>query len=114
MTEEFNRGKLKSEQIAKLREVFKAALADGRISSKELTQIQFFYYDSEPSESGFSALKDNVFKELVNPAIANHHVSEQARIMRVSRLFAGPFESDNITIFTFVKNRYLDKPLEMP
>lgn len=85
--EEFNTGKLKNDQFKELKELFQSALADGRISTKELAQIQFFYYDSELSEKDFSLLKDNIFRELVEMAIADHHVSQQEHqaILRVAK-----------------------------
>lgn len=85
--EEFNRGKLKNKQFEELRQLFRSALADGRISTEELARIQFFYYDSELSDGDFSLLKDNVFVELVEAAIADHQVSEQEHksILRIAK-----------------------------
>lgn len=85
--EEFNKGKLKTEQFDELKNLFQHALSDGRISTKELTQIQFFYYDSELSEEDFSLLKDDVFKNVVEAAIADHHVTEQEHkaILRIAK-----------------------------
>jgi hypothetical protein len=87
MNRNFDRGELKDEQIEELKKLFQAALEDGRISTKELTQIQFFYYDSHLSEKDFSALKDGVFQEIVKEAIADHVVTkeEEAAILRIAK-----------------------------
>ena len=86
-SEKLNHGTLKSEQIEEIRELFKIALADGRLSTKELARIQFFYYDSELSVEDFSLIKDNIFQEVVLLAMDDHHVSEQERksIFRIAK-----------------------------
>lgn len=87
MNHDFDHGKLKDEQIEELRKLFQAALENGRISTKELTQIQFFYYDSQLSEKDFSTLKDGVFQDVVQMAIADHTITEQeeASILRIAK-----------------------------
>ena len=54
MIHDLDHGKLKDAQFEELKKLFQAALADGRISTKEITQIQLFYYDSQLSEKDFS------------------------------------------------------------
>lgn len=87
LLESLRKGKLKSEQISELKNLFQAALADGYISRNELAQIQFFYYDSELSENEFSALKGGVFRELVETAIADHIITEDEKnsILRIAK-----------------------------
>lgn len=87
LAEEIKKGKLKAGQIEALERLFEKALEDGRISTKEITQIQLFYYDSELSEKDFSSLKDGVFREVVKAAIADKHVTERERkaIMRITK-----------------------------
>jgi hypothetical protein len=74
-SEKFNHGTLKSEQIEEIRELFRVALADGRLSTKELARIQFFYYDSELSVEDFSLIKDNIFQQVVQLALDDHYIS---------------------------------------
>lgn len=76
MSHDFDHGDLKDKQVEELKKLFQLALEDGRISTKELTRIQFFYYDSHLSEKDFSALKDGVFQEVVQTAIADHIITE--------------------------------------
>jgi uncharacterized membrane protein YebE (DUF533 family) len=87
MNHELDHGNLKDAQIEELKGLFKAALADGRISTKELTQIQFYYYDSHLSEKDFSALKDDIFQDVVQAAIADHIVTpqEETSILRIAK-----------------------------
>ena len=87
MNQDLDHGKLKDEQFEELRRLFQMALADGRISTRELTQIQFFYYDSQLSEKDFSALKDDVFQDVVQLAIADHIITaqEEAAILRIAK-----------------------------
>ena len=75
--ENYNQGKLQDSQLDELRDLFQNALADGRLSTKEVAQIQFFYYDSELSERDFATLKENVFRDVVHSAAADHQVTEQ-------------------------------------
>ena len=87
MNHDFDHGDLKDEQMEELRRLFQAALEDGRISTKELAQIQFFYYDSHLSEKDFSTLKDGVFQKVVQAAIADHIITpkEEATILRIAK-----------------------------
>lgn len=87
MNYDLDHGKLKDEQLEELKKLFRAALADGRISTREITQIQLFYYDSHLSEKDFSALKDDVFQDVVQMAIADHVVTEQEEksILRIAK-----------------------------
>ena len=82
-----NHGTLKNEQIEELKELFKLALSDGRLSTKEVARIQFFYYDSELSVEDFSLIKDNIFQQVVQLALEDHHISEQERksIFRIAK-----------------------------
>lgn len=77
--ESIQKGKLKSDQISEIKNLFQAALADGRISSREMAQIQFFYYDSELTETEFSTLKSGIFREVVQMAIADSIITEQEK-----------------------------------
>jgi hypothetical protein len=87
MIHDFDHGKLKDAQFEELKKLFQAALVDGRISTKEITQIQLFYYDSQLSEKDFSAIKDDIFQDVVEKAIADHTVTagEEASIMRIAK-----------------------------
>ena len=86
-SEKINQGTLKNEQIEELRELFRVALADGRLSTKEVARIQFFYYDSELSVEDFSVIKDNIFQQVVQTALDDHHISEQEQksIFRIAK-----------------------------
>jgi uncharacterized tellurite resistance protein B-like protein len=85
--EKFNPGTLKNEQIEEIRELFQIALTDGRLSTKELARIQFFYYDSELSVEDFSVIKDNIFQQAVQAALDDHHITEQEQksIFRIAK-----------------------------
>lgn len=85
--ESLQKGKLKSEQISELKNLFQAALADGYLSRKEIAQIQFYYYESELSEKEFSAVKVSAFQEVVKAAISDHVVTEDENrsIQRIAK-----------------------------
>ena len=84
--ESLEKGKLKFGQIEELKNLFQSAINDGGMSSRKLAQIQIFYYESELSEKDFTILKGDVFKEVVEAAIADHIITEQeeAKILRVA------------------------------
>lgn len=84
--ESMEKGKLKFGQIEELKKLFQSAINDGRMSSRKLAQIQIFYYESELSEKDFTILKGDVFKEVVEAAIADHMITEQeeSKILRVA------------------------------
>jgi hypothetical protein len=69
-------GKLKKEQIARLRESIWNALEDGKISDQELVYINGFLQDSELSAQDFQDLKTEIFSQVVQQAIADRRVTE--------------------------------------
>jgi uncharacterized membrane protein YebE (DUF533 family) len=87
INESLEKGKLKSGQIEELKNLFQTALADGRLTTKEMAQIQFYYYESDLSEKEFSALKGGVFQEVVRAALADHIVTDEENdsIFRIAK-----------------------------
>jgi hypothetical protein len=76
LTSSFGSGKLKKEQVERLREAIWNALADGRIDDQELSYIQGFYSDSELTKEDFKKLCSEIFQAVVEQAIADKRVSE--------------------------------------
>lgn len=72
----FSTGKLKKEQIERLRESIWNALADGQISDQELQYINSFYHDSELSQEDFDKLRNEIFMRVVQQAIADRRVHQ--------------------------------------
>lgn len=73
----FSSGKLKKEQIEKLRESIWAAVADGEITDQEFEYINSFYTDSELSPENFQKLRSEIFVQVVQQAIADKRVGEE-------------------------------------
>ena len=69
-------GKLKKEQIERLRKSIWNALSDGQITDQELQTINSFYFDSELSQDDFNNLRTEVFVQVVHQAIADRRVVE--------------------------------------
>jgi uncharacterized tellurite resistance protein B-like protein len=84
---ELNQGRLKNGQVEEIRNLLQLALADGRISTREIAQVQFFYYDSDLSPDDFATLKTGVFQQVVQAAIADRQVTEQEQkaIIRIAK-----------------------------
>jgi len=69
-------GKLKKEQIERLRESIWNALSDGRITDQELQYINSFYLESELSQEDFNNLRTEIFVQVIKQAIADRRVVE--------------------------------------
>ncbi len=72
----FTRGKLKKEQLERLRESIWTAIADGEITDQELASINGLYFDSELSHEDFQRLKSEIFEAVVWQAIADKRVGK--------------------------------------
>jgi hypothetical protein len=71
----FGAGKLKKEQIERLREAIYNALADGVIDDRELAYINGFHKDSELSQDDFQKLCNEIFRDVVAQFIADRRVT---------------------------------------
>ncbi|HEX6126877.1 MAG TPA: hypothetical protein VFZ23_16000 [Pyrinomonadaceae bacterium] len=69
-------GKLKKEQIERLRESIWNAVADGQITDQELEYINSFYLGSELSQEDFEKLRAEIFTQVVQQAIADRRIVE--------------------------------------
>jgi len=69
-------GKLKKEQIERLRESIWAAVSDGEITDREIEYIDSFYKESELSPEDFDKLRAEIFIQVVQQAIADRRVVE--------------------------------------
>jgi hypothetical protein len=72
----FGNNKLKKEQVERLRESLRNAIADGVLTEQELVYINGFYADSALSPEDFQKLKSELFTEIVHSAIADRRVTE--------------------------------------
>src|SRR3954471_7719063 len=70
-------GRLKKEQVQKLRVSIWKAIADGEISDPELIYINSFFIYSELSTEEFRDLKTEIFALVVAQAIADKRVTER-------------------------------------
>lgn len=70
-------GKLKKEQIERLRESIWTAIADGEITDRELEYINGIYFDSELSQEDFNKLRNEIFVQIVQQAIADRRVGKE-------------------------------------
>lgn len=70
----FSTGKLKKEQIDRLRESIWTAVADGTITDQELEYINGFYHDSELTQEDFNKLRSEIFAQVVHQAIIDRRV----------------------------------------
>ena len=74
LKDKFSSGKLKKEQIDRLRQSIWTAVSDGVITDRELEYINGFYADSELSQEEFSKLRSEIFQSVVQQAIADRRV----------------------------------------
>lgn len=72
----FGTGKLKKEQIERLRESIWNALSDGVIDDRELMYINSFFSESELSVEDFQTLKSEIFAQVVSQAISDRRVTD--------------------------------------
>lgn len=72
----FSTGKLKKEQIERLRESIWNALADGQITDQELHYINSFHRESELSQEDFDKLRNEIFMQVVQQAISDKRVDQ--------------------------------------
>lgn len=70
----FSIGKLKKEQIERLRESIWTAVADGKITDQELGYINSFYHDSKLTKEDFNRLRSEIFTQVVHQAIIDRRV----------------------------------------
>lgn len=70
----FSTGKLKKEQIERLRESIWNAVSDGQITEQELQYINGLYAESEMSQEDFDKLRNEIFLQVVHQAIADRRV----------------------------------------
>ncbi len=71
----FKTGKIKQEQIVRMREIIGTALSDGELSESELGYINSVYFDSELSAEDFQGIKSEAFLNIVEVAIADRRVT---------------------------------------
>jgi hypothetical protein len=85
----FGEGKIKKEQIQRLRLTIKTAISDGVVSEQELAQIDTFYFDSGLNQEEFQQLKSEAFMDIVQNAIADRRVTEfESNVLeRISKQF---------------------------
>jgi hypothetical protein len=69
-------GKLKKEQIERLRESIWTAVADGEINDRELEFINSLFFESELSAEEFQKLRSEIFLQVVQQAIADRRVGQ--------------------------------------
>lgn len=72
----FSTGKLKKEQIERLREIIWAAISDGQISDQELAYINDFFATSDLSREDFDKVRTEVFTHVVHQAISDRRVTQ--------------------------------------
>ncbi len=72
----FGKGKIKKEQIERLREIMTVAIDDGEVTDFELDNINTFFLQSELSVEDFQALKTEALMNVVNLAIADRRVTD--------------------------------------
>lgn len=71
----FNSGKIKREQIERLREIIGTALLDGELTEAELGYINSVYFDSQLNAEEFQRIKSEAFMNVVESAIADRRVT---------------------------------------
>lgn len=72
----FTVGKLRKEQIERLRESMWTAVADGHIDDREIEYINGFYADSEMSHEDFQNLKAEVFQSVIRQFVIDRRVTD--------------------------------------
>lgn len=77
--ESFGTGKLKKEQIDRLKESITTAVSDGKLTEQELGGINIFFADSELSIEDFQKLKSSAFVQVVQKAIADKRITDQEK-----------------------------------
>lgn len=72
----FSSGKLKKEQLEKLRETIWNVVTDGEVTDRELEVINKLYSESELSQEDLQKLRNEVFTQIVHQAISDRRVTE--------------------------------------
>jgi hypothetical protein len=72
----FGTGKLKKEQIERLRQSIWTAVADGVIDDRELEYINGFYASSELSHEDFQRLRSEIFRSIIEQTVADKRMTD--------------------------------------
>jgi uncharacterized membrane protein YebE (DUF533 family) len=76
ITASFTKGKLKKEQLDRMRESIWNAISDGVISDQELQYINGYFGESELTEDDFRTLKSEIYFQVVQQATADRRITE--------------------------------------
>ena len=76
ITASFTKGKLKKEQLDRMRESIWNAISDGVVSDQELQYINGYFSDSELTEDDFRTLKSEIYFQVVQRATADRRITE--------------------------------------
>lgn len=72
----FGAGKIKKEQIDRLRQIISVAVSDGIVTEQELGKIHSFYFESNLTDEDFQQIKSIAFMDVVEMSIADRRVTE--------------------------------------
>lgn len=74
--ESFGQGKIKKEQVERLKQILQTAVADGKITDQELSFLNSYYHDSLLTNEEFQRLKSEIFFYVVNWVISDRRVND--------------------------------------
>lgn len=109
LKEKFLPNPLKAEQTEMLRQIFRSALHDGRLTEQEITHINDFFRESELSQEEFNAVRDQTVVEAIETAIADRMMSptEVSSLRQIAQALSLPdyamtYLEERIHYFSFL------------